>query len=279
MLVGPVIKWSGSKRLVASELAALVPAHCHYYEPFVGSGALIPHVRPNGGQISDIMPELMDLWRLIRDEPRALSKTYAAHWQQLQDLGHTYFYEVRRNFNSSRDAAALLFLSRTCVNGLIRFNSAGEFNNSLHHTRPGIAPHRLSRLIHEWSTYIQNLGIRTCDYRDTLALARPGDFVFLDPPYVGTRGRYKPAVFDYDALCLELRKLTARGVRWMLTLDGSAGARGYAAGAPTIPALHTTYVGTGHSPFTRLMRTSLDEVLETVHLNFDPVTKPLAGVD
>lgn len=271
MMVAPVIKWSGSKRKVALELAALVPSFGSYYEPFVGSGAMIPHIRPRRGLVSDIMPELMDLWSMIRDKPNELSEGYESHWGQLQDQGHKYYYQVREEFNATRDPIALMFLSRTCVNGLIRFNSSGNFNNSLHHTRPGIGPARLNQLIHEWSAHIEGLEIEACDYREALCGAKEGDFVFLDPPYVGTKGRYRPDIFDYRALINELERLTEQGVNWMLTLDGSAGDRQYAASVPRIPAQYTTHVGTGHSPFTRLMKTSLDDVSESVYLNFDPV--------
>jgi DNA adenine methylase len=272
MMLGPVIKWSGSKRKVARELASLAPPHNAYFEPFVGGGALIPHIRATRGFISDILPELMDLWRMIQAKPGELSEGYARHWQSLQESGHTYFYLVREEFNATRDPIALMFLSRTCVNGLIRFNKSGDFNNSLHHTRPGISPKTLENLIHEWSALVQGFEIQACDYREALAQARSGDFAFLDPPYVGTKGRYKPATFDYVAFCVELERLTRLGVAWMLTLDGTAGTRDYTSSVPDIPAQRTVYVGTGHSPFTRLMRTSLDDVLEAVHLNFDSVT-------
>lgn len=269
MLIAPVIKWSGSKRNVASNLAALVPPHERYYEPFVGGGAMIPHVRPQTGYIGDIIPELMALWKMIRDRPFELASGYERHWTQLATRGHEYYYLVRDEFNLTRDPVALLFLSRTCVNGLIRFNMAGEFNNSLHHTRPGISPARLAAIIEEWSSRIRGLHMEASDYRETTASARKGDFVFLDPPYVGTRGRYRPDVFDYSALVGELERLTSRGVRWMLTLDGSAGERIYTTEGPRVPAVRQAQVDSGHSPFTRLMKTSLDDVLESVYFNFD----------
>lgn len=271
----PVIKWSGSKRRIASQLAAVMPSYGRYFEPFLGGGAMLAQVRPHSGLASDVLPELMSLWTMVRDQPGELSRGYERHWTNLQKLGHTYFYEVRAEFNQTRDPVALLFLSRTCVNGLIRFNNDGAFNNSLHHTRPGIHPSALDAIIRRWSGFTAPLELRACDYRDAVGEARSGDFVFLDPPYAGNKGRYMPGKFDIAALAIVLQSLTDRGVNWMLTLDGTAGDREYAASLPALPATSTFRVSTGHSPFTRLMRSSLDDVLESVHLNFDPVSQTL----
>jgi DNA adenine methylase len=76
------------------------------------------------------------------------------------------------------------------VNGLIRFNASGEFNNSLHHTRKGIEPDRLGKIIRDWSEKIQNTEFYAQDYRKTTERATSGDFVYLDPPYFHTKGRY-----------------------------------------------------------------------------------------
>jgi DNA adenine methylase len=267
----PVIKWSGSKRRVADRLASVVPKHQSYFEPFLGGGAMLPKVRPCAGVVSDIIPELIELWRMIQLRPADLAAGYRYHWEDLQQGGHQYYYRVRDEFNSTRDPVAFLFLSRTCVNGLIRFNKDGDFNNSLHHTRPGIHPDRLENIIHRWSQYIAPLEVISCDYREALKVASSGDFAFLDPPYVGNRGRYLPGGIDYSEFINELDDLTSRGVRWMVTLDGSAGDRDYAAQIPPFDFAHSFRLGTGHSPFTRLMGSSLDSVSESVFINYDPV--------
>jgi DNA adenine methylase len=169
-------------------------------------------------------------------------------------------------------------LSRTCVNGLIRFNKNGNFNNSLHHTRPGIRPERLSKLIYQWSYYTQNITFLVADYRQTLENAKVGDLVFFDPPYSGTKGRYLPKDFDFQEFYVELERLNNIGVKWILTFDGVAGERAYEV---TIPAhLYEIQLGlsTGNSPFTKLMKTSLDSVVESVYLNFDPSPETLNQV-
>lgn len=265
-----VIKWPGSKRRVAPLLAALLPPGARYYEPFVGSGALLPFRPCREGVAGDVIGALIALWEMIRDAPEQTATEYAFRWKRLQEEGHTVYYDIRASFNETRDPHDFLFLTRTCVNGLIRFNASGAFNNSLHHTRPGIAPHRLRQIILRWSRAVAGVRFRCADYRETLASATQNDVAFLDPPYGGTRGRYLPEPFALPDLYDELDRLNRIGAKWLLTFDGQAGARRYAAGPP--PDLYTTRFGipTGHAPFTRLMKASVEQVIETVYLNFEP---------
>jgi DNA adenine methylase len=270
----PVIKWPGSKRSVAVQLAAHFPAFDRYFEPFVGGGAMLPFRRESSAIASDILPELIHLWITIRDTPQLAIDGYATRWQERQQQGHTVYYNVRDRFNRTRDPIDFLFLSRTCVNGLIRFNRDGDFNNSLHHTRPGIAPQTLARIIQAWSAAIQNVDFRTSDYTAALRSVTAADFVFLDPPYESTRGRYQAATFDADRLYAELDRLNRIGARWMLTYDGNAGNRNYAVALPSALFKTKIPIHTGNSPFPRLMKQSPDRVTESVYLNYSPPTAP-----
>src|ERR1035437_629977 len=194
----PVIKWSGSKRSVAAQLASLFPEYERYYEPFVGGGAMLPFRKVKQGYASDIMPELIQLWAVIRDQPQLAIDGYSMRWHARQRDGHGVYYEIRDHFNLTRDPIDFLFLSRTCVNGLIRFNKDGNFNNSLHHTRPGIAPETLEQVIAMWSKAIQCVDFTVADYTNALLHVTESDFVFLDPPYESTRGRYLHGSFQLD---------------------------------------------------------------------------------
>lgn len=239
---------------------------------------MLPFRPSSVGIAGDVIPELIQLWIVIRDRPELTAKEYELRWKRLQNEGHTAYYEIRDSFNTTRNPHDFLFLSRTCVNGLIRFNKNGDFNNSLHHTRPGIAPERLSKLIYQWNYYIQDITFVVGDYRQTLETAKAGDLAFLDPPYNGTKGRYIPIDFDFEEFYIELERLNHIGVRWVLTFDGVAGIRAYEATIP--PHLYNVQLGlpTGNSPFTKLMKTSLDSVVESVYLNFEPPPKTLSQI-
>lgn len=198
--IPPIVKWSGSKARVAPVLSALFTKSQRFVDPFVGSAAMIPFARAEVVYASDIQFELIELLKKIRDCPNEVANGYASRWARLQQEGHSAYYEIRADFNSKRDPFDLLFLSRTCVNGLIRFNRNGDFNNSLHHTRPGIHPERLRAIAQQWSLFLQGAELTRRDYRDVIREARSDDFFFLDPPYANNRGRYQPGTFDPKTL-------------------------------------------------------------------------------
>jgi DNA adenine methylase len=271
----PVIKWPGSKRAIAPALGTLFVSTERFYDPFVGGGALLPYRRAPQAVAGDIIPELIALWQLIQKDPDYVALGYTSRWQRLRKEGYTAYYAIRDSFNTSRDPLDLLFLTRTCVNGLVRFNYAGKFNNSFHHTRPGIAPGRLRKVIILWNRIIQGVTFKAADYRETLTSVRRGDFVFLDPPYACNRGRYQPQTFDVDGFFEELDRLNRIDAKWVLTFDGRAGNRSYEGKIPRDLYRHRLTILTGNSPFTRLMGTALDAVTESVYLNFDPPPEAL----
>ena len=263
-----IIKWSGSKRLVATALAEKFPSFKRYFEPFVGGGSMLPYSNKKAGFASDIIPELIELWKLIQNEPEMVAYEYEQRWKRLQKEGPDAYYEIRKHFNESRNSFDFLFLSRTCVNGLIRFNSNGDFNNSFHLSRPGINPSTFSKQIQLWSNHIQNFVFSTCDYRIALEDAKQGDFVFLDPPYGGTKGRYTVGTFDLNAFYEELDRLNSVGVKWMLTFDGKAGNRTYSFAPPKELYINRFSILTGNSTFTKIENKRIDRIEESVYLNY-----------
>lgn len=266
-----VVKWSGSKRSIAPSIAQMLPPTGTYFEPFLGGGSVLGTQPGRVSCAGDVVAELVGIWSAIQSSPDEVADEYSSRWHRLQDEGHAAFYKVRDSFNRTRNAHDLLFLSRTCVNGLIRFNKDGNFNNSLHHTRKGVAPARFARVVQQWHVAVRNATFAAADFEECLSSAVAGDVAFLDPPYVGTRGRYHPGSFDFERLWRVLEALNSRGVRWILTLDGTAGDRDY--GEDWVPEplfLHRLTAGTGSSPFARVMEGRVDDVRESVFLNFDP---------
>ena len=121
----PVIKWSGSKRSQASKIVELFPDFKKYYEPFLGGGSVLIQSKAKTAISGDVCEPLIDFWNLIKTNPSKLVKEYELRWNKLQDEGYMTYYHIRDNFNQKQNPYDLLFLSRTCVNGLIRFNGKG----------------------------------------------------------------------------------------------------------------------------------------------------------
>lgn len=267
-MFNPVIKWSGSKRSQAETIIALMPkAYNCYYEPFVGGGSIMYAATPKQGICGDICKPLIDLWNEIKTNPMELSESYSKMWKRLQSEGYLVYYDIRDDFNKTHSAKDLLFLSRTCVNGLIRFNANGDFNNSFHLSRPGIHPDKLWQIILEWSLRIQGVSFMCDDYRQTTNTATEGDFVYLDPPYFHTKGRYYGTI-SYDDFLDYLDSLNRRGVKYILSFDGKRGGKDYTVSLPSKLYKHHEYIESGNSTFKKIMDKEQEKVLESVYLNY-----------
>lgn len=263
----PVIKWSGSKRLQAPRIIRFFPEFENYHEPFVGGGSVVGQLAPRRAICGDICPPLIEFWYLVQTHPRLLTECYERDWTRLQTEGWRVFYEIRDRFNRNPNPFDLLFLSRTCVNGLIRFNREGKFNNSLHYSRPGIEPAELSRIIDLWSERLKNVTFIHGDYRETTASATPKDFVYLDPPYFHTRGRFYGGI-DYGEFIDFVKSLKERGIRYALSFDGVVGRRRYVVDLPKDLYTRHTLLGSGNSTFRKVMKNKIEPVKESLYLSW-----------
>jgi len=263
----PAIKWSGSKRSQSGAILSNAPRYGRYYEPFVGGASVAYALSPNKGVCGDICGPLIGLWKAIQADHEEIVEKYRIRWERLQSRGHSVFYEIRDAFNETHDPADLLFLSRTCVNGLIRFNKTGGFNNSLHHTRKGIEPERLKSVLGSWSIRMRGIEFREGDYWDTTQDIEEGDFAYLDPPYLNTRGRYYGTI-DYGRFLHYLEWLNQRGVKYALSFDGRRGDKDYSAEIPTELYRRHIMLPSGNSSFRKVMDKICEPVMESLYLNY-----------
>ncbi|HEX8763276.1 MAG TPA: Dam family site-specific DNA-(adenine-N6)-methyltransferase [Candidatus Saccharimonadales bacterium] len=263
------VKWSGSKRSQAKSIVEEISKidFDTYYEPFLGSGAVLGRLKPKKAVCSDIYEPLIELWKLIRDNPEKVVSNYTKQWEKLQEIGHLYFYEVRDRFNAKKNPLDLLFLSRTCVNGLIRFNKAGQFNNALHHSRKGMAPKKLEAIINEWSKLLKYYDIEQGDYRELTASATKNDLVYLDPPYFNNKNRYLENI-DHAKFIEYLEKLNQKGVKFVLSYDGHSESKTYAHLIPPHLYKRKIMLHSGLSAFRKVQDKTKDTVHESLYINF-----------
>lgn len=214
----PVIKWTGSKRYLAPTFK--LPEYRKVIEPFVGGGAMLPYYV---GEVTagDIIPELIGMWWFIKQDPKALLNYYSEKWAEFKTKGKQVYFDLRSEFNHTRDPLVLFFLTRTSANGLIRFNRKGEFNASVGYGRNGIQPHNLKPILNKWHEITQNVTFIHADYRECLKYADDQTFVFLDPPYENSNDMYLADKFNYTELWSELKRLNEVGAKWLLTVKGS----------------------------------------------------------
>jgi len=266
-MIPSLIKWSGSKRTQARAIAGHLPTDGRYFEPFLGGGAVLFLMAGEGSVAGDVYPPLVELWRTVQRTPRALVDHYAHNWRALQRDLPDHFYVVRDRFNRTADPLDLAFLMRTCVNGIARFNDRGEFNNSFHLSRPGMHPDRLERAVEAWHDVLRPVEFVCGDHAATVAAARRGDVVYLDPPYAGTRQRYSEEL-DLERLFATCDDLNRRGVRWALSFDGRRGQRDLSHPVPESLFRRHLLLPSGHSPVGRVLEGTLQAVQESLYLSW-----------
>jgi DNA adenine methylase len=132
-LVTPILKWVGGKRQLLDQIIPLIPECSTYCEPFIGGGAVLFDMQPKKAIINDSNSELINVYTVIKNNPRALIERLMEH---KNNNSEKYFYEIRAldrdksQFDSLTEverAARIIYLNKTCYNGLFRVNSSGEF--------------------------------------------------------------------------------------------------------------------------------------------------------
>ena len=220
----PILKWAGGKTQIITELLNRAPKKFgKYIEPFFGGGALFFALEPESAVISEINPELVNLYTAIRDDVFGVIEQLNRHRND-----RDYFYEIRsqdwHSLTTIEAAARTIFLNRTCFIGLYRVNRSGGFNVPFgNYSNPKILD--VDGLLAA-SNSLQNTTIILGDYKTVLAeKAEPGDLVFLDPPYLPISKysdfkRYTKEQFyeeDHVDLAAEVERLHELGCHVILT--------------------------------------------------------------
>ena len=184
----PFIKWVGGKARLMDQLAPLFPAaadRMRHVEPFIGGGAMFFARDPSRALIGDVNPDLIGTYRAIRDDVDGV----IAALRPLAAAGHgkDTYYAVRERYNTGEGrgeplrAAMFVYLNKTCFNGLHRVNKKGHFNVPVgRYKNPKILEEAGLRAA---SGALSKADIRHQGFEELLDQARPGDFVYFDPPY------------------------------------------------------------------------------------------------
>lgn len=214
----PIIKYTGSKRHYAAEIAAIFPEYDTAYLPFCGGCSFLPYL---DGQViaSDLCASLIAALNTVKNTPETLLDLYSTvRLEYIKD--RNFYYKIRNDFNADQSRGDLFYiLTRLCFNGLIRWNSEGKFNVSCHFSRDGIEPERLRKVFHSWEQVLSRATFLNEDYRVTFDRAKSGDLVVCDPPYLNTKGQYQNEIFNFSQLWENLELLNSKNVKWVLCLD------------------------------------------------------------
>lgn len=241
------IPYQGSKRRLAPVIGGYLPEKISaFYEPFAGSAAMTVwaahHRCAERFVIGDSLVPMVELLRSIVERPDATAARYREVWegQKYGEVG--YFDEVRDRYNADLDPVDLLYLICRCVKNAVRFNRDGRFTQSVDKRRLGMQPEKMRAAVFGVSAILKGrTEFRVGDWRETVEDAQPADFVYMDPPYLGTsvgRDKRYHQQLGQDDVVAGLEKLIARNVPFALSYDGSTGGREY--GPPLPPELGMT---------------------------------------
>jgi DNA adenine methylase len=251
-----LLKWVGNKQRFAVEITARFPTeYGRYFEPFLGSGAIMATVAPHNGLGSDTFKPLMEIWLMLKEDPKQLVNWYAVRRNRLGKETKEEVYEsVRGSYNSRPNGADFLFLSRACYGGIVRFRRADGYMSTPCGAHMPISVNGFSRRVEEWKNRLKKVDFAVCDYKDAFAEAKFGDLIYCDPPYSDSQSiLYGAQSFSLVELLGEVEKAKARGVKVALSIDGHKKSGNHVVHLQIPPGLfmHQVYVDCGRSMLRR----------------------------
>lgn len=240
-----IVQYQGSKRKLAPQILQYMPPHIkRLVEPFAGMAAISIAVanekKADSFYINDLNEPLVNMLQEAIEAPEQLLTEYTAVWSEQFKYGEDHvkhFYVVRERFNSGEQTPAnMLYLIARCVKGAVRYGNDGKFNQSSDKRRHGTNPKNLERNVYAISNLLKGkTTFSSVDYREVFKAVKPGDLVYMDPPYQGVTNvrdnRYFSGVpFDEFAKALEI--LNKKGVDYIVSYDGECGGKEYGEDLP-----------------------------------------------
>ena len=230
-LVAPFLKWVGGKRQLMPSIVDHLPENIKdykYIEPFIGGGAVFFNLQPKNAVINDYNEELINVYQVIKDNLDELIIDLKKHKNEAE-----YFYSIRsldrngefKKLSAVQRASRVIFLNKTCFNGLYRVNNAGEFNSPFgRYKNPNIVNEPTLKAVNKFLNN-NNIEINSGDYSEILKQTDKKCFVYLDPPYhpISESSNFTGYIqcgwnmydqIDLKTACDELHK---KGVKFLLS--------------------------------------------------------------
>lgn len=223
-----LLKWVGSKQRVGHVIASYFPADYRtYFEPFLGSAGVLGVIAPHTAVGSDAFAPLIGIWHCLHDDPALLVEWYRERWEQFVTAADPVdaYEAIKASYNARPNAADLLFLSRSCYGGVVRFRKDGYMSTPCGVHRP-VSPASFKSRVAEWARRTVGTRFLRLDYREAIDLAGEGDVVYCDPPYSDTQAiLYGAQAFALPDLLEHIGAAKDRGAKIALSIDGTKKSR------------------------------------------------------
>jgi DNA adenine methylase len=218
-----LLKWIGNKQRFAHEIISCFPCTFGtYFEPFLGSGAVLATLAPVKAVGSDSFKPLIEIFQTLQKSPQVLKKWYTERWQMMTEGNKSEVYrKIKASYNANPNPADLLFISRSCYGGVIRFRKDGYISTPVGVHTP-ISPESFSHRVNEWHKRTAGARFLHIEYEEAMGLAEPGDLVYCDPPYSHSQAiLYGAQSFSLEQLLFTIGECKRRGVYIALSIDGT----------------------------------------------------------
>jgi DNA adenine methylase len=219
-----LLKWIGNKQRFAPEIVSYFPAeYGTYYEPFLGSGAVLGTLYPKKAIGSDVFKPLVEIWQTLHNAPDTLKAWYEQRWRAMMNGQKVEEYEkIKASYNLKPNGADLLFLCRSCYGGVVRFRQRDGYMSTPCGIHTPISPVSFSKRVDVWEKATRGATFALLDYTEAMKQAQAGDLIYCDPPYSHSQSiLYGAQAFDLQELLTTIADCKARGVYVALSIDGT----------------------------------------------------------
>jgi DNA adenine methylase len=219
-----LLKWVGNKQRFAPEIISYFPScYGRYFEPFLGSGAVLGTLEPAQATGSDVFKPLVEIWQTLHAAPETLKEWYQQRWQAIMSGDKVEQYEkIKAAYNAQPNGADLLFLCRACYGGVVRFRQKDGYMSTPCGIHASMPPASFAGRVDAWHRATAGATFALLDYQEAMSRARTGDLIYCDPPYSHSQSiLYGAQAFDLTQLFSAIADCKTRGVYVALSIDGT----------------------------------------------------------
>jgi DNA adenine methylase len=272
-----LLKWVGNKQRFAHEIISYLPDQFGtYYEPFLGSGAVLATLASEKAVGSDTFQPLIEIFQTLSQEPETLKHWYSERWHTMMNGNKVEVYEqIKALYNEAPNGADLLFLCRSCYGGVVRFRKEDGYMSTPCGIHNPIAPESFASRVDEWYRRTQGTEFVRMDYEEAMSLAQAGDLIYCDPPYTYSQSiLYGAQTFSLGRLLEVIAECKQRDVFVALSIDGTKRSGNLICDIPVLEGLfeREAFVNVGRSMLKRFQMDgqTLDgeEVVDRLLLTF-----------